>query len=88
MDIPEISRVLFWFIYAAASGACLLVEAEPYLERMVLSTCFHVTRQPTATGVLDTRIISMRLLGSQAGEWYSQEGTFSVPWTIIANKVP
>ena len=86
MDVPEISRALFWVIFSAASGACHLPQPETYLERMVLATSVQ-NKKPDGTEQV-TRGMSSQLLGAHEGEWYSDDGVFSVPWTLIADQVP
>ena len=85
-DVPEICRALFWVIFSAASGACLLPEPETYLERMVLATSVKNKRKDETEQ--ETRGVSTYLLGAQEREWYSDDGQFSVSWKLIAAQVP
>jgi hypothetical protein len=86
MDVPEICRVLFWICFSAAFGAYLLEQPETYLERMVLSTSFK--RKTPDASEQDTRGMTKQLLGPHEREWFSQDGSFDVPWQIIATQVP
>jgi hypothetical protein len=85
-DVPEICRALFWVIFSAASGACLLPEPETYLERMVLATSVKNKRKDETEQ--ETRGVSTYLLGAQEREWYSNDGQFSVSWKLVAAQVP